>query len=201
MCSDTQASYGKLARFRVVPRMAAIGGDTVIGSSGEYSDFQEIVRLLRGQETQDWIAQDYKRLTTAEYAHYLSSVLYNKRNKGDPLFTHTLVAGTDKGIPYLAYLDTCGTLVKADYAATWYGLAMAKPYIHNHWRPDMTEAEARDLLETVARLLWYRDSTASERIQIAKVDATGVSFTDPYVLSSEWDLESFKTGSLNPLFP
>jgi 20S proteasome alpha/beta subunit len=181
--------------------MASIGNETLIGCSGEYSDFQKLVDILREQETQDWVAQDYKSMTTPEYAHFLSSVLYARRNKGDPYYNHTLVAGLDRGTPYLAYLDTCGTLVPSDYASTWHGMAMAKPFIHNHWRPDLTEAEARDLLEITARILWYRDSSASERIQIGKVDASGVTFTDPYVLQSEWDLESFRIDSMNPLFP
>lgn len=39
------ASYGSLSRFRQVPRMAALG-ETLIGASGDISDFQYIMKEL-----------------------------------------------------------------------------------------------------------------------------------------------------------
>lgn len=46
LASDTLASYGSLARFRSLPRVHKIGDFTVVGGSGEYSDFQYITNTL-----------------------------------------------------------------------------------------------------------------------------------------------------------
>ena len=39
MCTDTLASFGAMARYKDVRRMAQLGNNTLIGTSGEYSDF------------------------------------------------------------------------------------------------------------------------------------------------------------------
>ena len=39
MCTDTLASFGAMARYKDVRRMAHLGKNTLIGTSGEYSDF------------------------------------------------------------------------------------------------------------------------------------------------------------------
>jgi len=41
-----KASYGSLARFRNVERMIKVGDSTVIGASGDISDFQYITYLM-----------------------------------------------------------------------------------------------------------------------------------------------------------
>ena len=43
MAADTLGSYGSLARFKDLRRIRAVGSSTLIGASGEYSDFQHIV--------------------------------------------------------------------------------------------------------------------------------------------------------------
>lgn len=200
MCTDTLASYGSLARFKQIPRMASIGESTLIGASGEYSDFQEIVRLLRERETEDFVQHDGVKLSVAQYASYLSSVLYNRRNKGNPLYNSVVLAGVVNGQQYLSYLDLYGTHILADFVTTGFALHLCKPILGTHWRPDLTEDEAKHLVETCMRTLWYRDARASDRIQFAKVTAEGVTFEEPYHLQSEWGLESYKIYSLNPLY-
>ena len=201
MCTDTLASYGSLAKFKRVPRMAAIGENTLVGASGEYSDFQEIVRILRQKEEEDFTMHDGVRMTPGHYASYLSSVLYNKRNKLNPLYNSVLMGGVQKGETYLAYLDFYGTHVLGDYVTTGMGSHLAKPILAREWRADLSEQEAKALLEKCMRVLWYRDARASDRIQFAKVTQLGITFEDPYTMQSEWGLDSYRIYSLNPLFP
>jgi 20S proteasome subunit beta 7 len=201
MCADTLASYGSLALFKQIPRMASIGSSTLVGASGEYSDFQEIVRLLRQKETEDFVEHDGVRLNASHYASYISSVMYGKRNKGNPLYNTLLVAGFVKNEPYLAYVDLYGTHVLGDYHFTGYAHYMGKPIVIDGWRPNMTEGEAKELVEKAMRMLWYRDARASDRIQFAKVTRQGVELDDPYRLNSDWDQASYKEYSLNPLYP
>lgn len=49
---------------------------------------------------------------------------------------------------------------------------MALPIMRSRWHEDLTEGEARALLEDALRVLFYRDCRALNRIQIAKVRPT-----------------------------
>ena len=44
--ADTLASYGSMARFRDIERLSAAGKYTLVGGSGEYSDYQHIMKML-----------------------------------------------------------------------------------------------------------------------------------------------------------
>ena len=46
MAADNLASYGSLARFRDVERLYTAANTTVVGASGDISDFQYIKHLL-----------------------------------------------------------------------------------------------------------------------------------------------------------
>ncbi len=45
---NSLASYGGLARFRDVQRLKAVGDTTVVGASGDISDYQHIEHMLDG---------------------------------------------------------------------------------------------------------------------------------------------------------
>ena len=163
MCTDTLASYGSLARYKQIPRMAAIGSNTLIGASGEYSDFQEIVRTLRAKEVEDFIEHDKVKMDASHYASLLASMMYTKRNKMNPLYNAVLIAGFVGGASYLATVDLYGTYVCGDFLETGFASHMGKPILESEWRPGMSEAEAKELIEKVMRVLWYRDARASDR--------------------------------------
>jgi 20S proteasome subunit beta 7 len=42
---------------------------------------------------------------------------------------------------------------------------MALPLIRDRWRADMSEGEARALLEDCMRVLWYRDTKALNKVR------------------------------------
>lgn len=91
----------------------------------------------------------------------------------------------------LGYTDLRGTAFSDQYAATGYGAYLAMPLIRERWSADMDEASARTLLEDCMRVLWYRDTRALNKIQIAKITGTGATISDPYVISAKWDFKSF----------
>ena len=54
---------------------------TVLGASGELSDFQYILNMLDELATDDFCIDDGSTLTPKEVWSYLIRVLYNRRNK------------------------------------------------------------------------------------------------------------------------
>ena len=46
LAADTLSSYGSMARFRDTNRLLQVGDNTVIGASGEVSDFQYVKHMF-----------------------------------------------------------------------------------------------------------------------------------------------------------
>src|SRR3546814_55412 len=102
MAADTLASYGSMARFKDMRRIKEIGS-TLVGAGGEYGDFQAIVQLLENMHQSDRNMDDGYEKTPKEYYGYLRTVMYQRRNKFNPLWNHILVAGVEKGQKFLGY--------------------------------------------------------------------------------------------------
>ncbi|CAK9253337.1 unnamed protein product [Sphagnum jensenii] len=190
LAADTLASYGSLARYNDVRRIQKVGSSTLIGASGEISDFQSVLDILEGMTREDINLDDGYTRTPAEIHGYLRSVMYQRRNKGNPLWNQLLVAGYREK-PFLGYVDLIGTAYEENFIATGFGAYLAIPIIRDRWRADLSEGEARALVEDCLRVMYYRDCRASNRIQIAKATGAGVSISEPYVISSDWETANF----------
>ena len=67
----------------------------------------------------------------------------------DPLWNHVVVGGLKGGKPFLGTVDYIGTQYEGDYIATGFGLHLAMPLLRDNWVEDMSEDDARALLEKV----------------------------------------------------
>jgi len=139
VAADTLASYGSLARFRDVRRISALGKYTLIGATGEYSDFQHLLRVLDELVVSDELAEDGSALSPNSIHSYLTRVLYERRNKFDPLWGHFVVAGFRDGKSYLGFSDLRGTHYEDDTIATGYGSMIARPLMRSAYRPNLTK--------------------------------------------------------------
>lgn len=92
---------------------------------------------------------------------------------------------------YLGYVDMYGTSFAEDMLATGMGTHLALPLIRERWSADMSEGEARALLEDCMRVCWYRDTRALNKITLAKVTSEGSLISEPYTLDTKWDFKSF----------
>lgn len=209
LCADTLLSYGTMAKHQRISRLHAVTGTgTVIGASGEYSDYQSIVELLEAEALQETrtskalmdslysVSESEKKpMTAASTWNYLRFIMYSKRNRFNPFWNDLVVAGTDnEGKPFLGTVDKIGTTYKDNIIATGFGSYIALPLMRDRWRPDLTEGEARALLEDCAKVLFYRDCRASNTIQLAKCgtpDGAAPLISDPYELETSWDAPDF----------
>lgn len=197
LAADTLASYGTMAKYKNARRLERVDDKVLIGAGGEFSDFQAIVDLLQANALEEQCMSglyEPHSSNAKETWNYLRSVMYNRRNKMNPLWNDLVVAGldhTDK--PFLGWVDKIGTTFEEDLVATGFGSYLAIPLLREKYRPDLQEGEARALLEDCMRILFYRDCRASNRIQIAKVEApTGeILISEPYELDTHWDAASF----------
>lgn len=209
LAADTQLSYGSMSKAQNVARLVSIEGtNTVIGASGEHSDFQKICSLLQAKALEettttlmDSLYADSSSAMTAENTwNYLRMIMYAKRNKFNPYWNDLVVAGTDlQGKPFLGMVDKIGTTVRDNFIATGFGGYLAMPLLREKWRPDLSEGEARALLEDCMKVLFYRDCRASCQIQLAKCAPNQENLiSDAYKVETDWNEQAFgqPTGGL-----
>ena len=166
LAADTLASYGSLAMFKDVTRIARTGSYTLVGASGELSDYHALLDKLKGLAQANANCDDGFEHGPAEIYSYLRAVLYQRRNKFDPLWNSLVVGGFKDGAPFLGSVDLRGTAYEDDVIATGYGSHLALPIMRAKWTPDLDEGEARALLEDCLRVLFYRDCRALNRVQV-----------------------------------
>jgi 20S proteasome subunit beta 7 len=193
LAADTLASYGTMAMFKDAERIHKVTDNTLMAAGGEMSDFQHIQKILGELTDADRNIDDGYTRAPHEIFHYMRAVMYQRRNKMNPLWNNLLVAGWKDGEAFLGSVDYIGTTYEDDFIATGFGSYLAIPILRKKWRPDMDEGEARQLLEDCLRILFYRDCRALNKIRIAKATEEGVSISDPYMLEGNWASASFAT--------
>ncbi|BGP28686.1 Proteasome subunit beta type-7 [Rhodotorula toruloides] len=193
LAADCLASYGSLARFKDVRRLHKVSNSTMIGASGDMADFQQIKRMLQGLMTDESILEDGHELSTSQVFEYMSNVMYSRRSKFDPYWNAVLVAGVDKGEPFLAHVDLLGVTYSSPSIATGFGMHLAQPLLRRSLEelgPDgekkLEEADARKILENAMRVLFYRDARSLNKFQIATVTAEGVTIGEPQSAPTSW---------------
>ena len=197
LCSDTLGSYGSLARFRSIERIKKIGSNTIVGASGEYSDFQYITDLLEQLVDRDYCADDKIETSPKAIYQYLVRIMYNRRNRFNPLWNTLIVAGFKDGKSFLGYTDLLGSNFEDDTMASGYGAYLAKPILRNFLDSkngdvnNISEQEAREVLEKCMKVLYYRDARSLNKIQIATATASGLTISEPYSLQTEWAFKGF----------
>ncbi|KAI1789323.1 proteasome endopeptidase complex beta subunit [Ganoderma leucocontextum] len=189
MAADNLASYGSLARFKDIQRLHPVGNSTVIGASGDMSDFQAIQSLLDEIVIDEFTQADGHDLGPAEVHEYLSRVMYSRRSKINPLWNSILVGGFRDGKRFLGYVDLLGTTYSSPSIATGYGAYIAIPLLRaavDGRVEELTEENARSLLHECMRVLFYRDARSLDKYQIATVNASGVHISDQVHLDTSW---------------
>ncbi|TYI58314.1 hypothetical protein E1A91_D11G347900v1 [Gossypium mustelinum] len=111
-------------RYKSVERMKPIGKHSLLGASGEISDFQEILLYLNELILYDSMWDDGNSLGPKEVHNYLTRVMYNRRNKFNPLWNSLILGGVKNGNKYL------GTIAKI----TEEGVTIHQPYsLKTYW--------------------------------------------------------------------
>jgi len=193
LIADTLGSYGTMAMFKQIERIRKINDTTLLAAGGEYSDLQEIVKLLYQLTTADRIQDDGHSLSVQEIYSYLHRIMYQRRSKVNPLWNSIVVGGWDrvKNQAFLGAIDLYGTNYQDDVLATGYGAYMGLPLLRAAYKPNMSEEEARTVLEEAQRVLLYRDCRTLNNIQLAKITKAGVEISQPYKLETYWEFKRF----------
>merc|ERR1719221_1931812 len=181
-------SYGSQARYKNECRMKKVGDYSLLGSSGEHSDFQHMGHLLEELEDEDFLAEDGCKKGPHEYSSYIGRVMYNRRSKMDPLWNQFVVVGKKKDeAPKLMFVDHQGTAFEDDFCATGFGSYLAMPILRNEWKPDISLADAKALIIKCLQVCFYRDARAFNKIRFGYCDGENVTIEEPFSMTHKWD--------------
>lgn len=97
LASDTLASYGSMAQIRDIERMIKVGEYTVVGASGDMSDFQYISHTLEGLVIDEYQQNDGHSLSPRHIYEVLCRIMYSRRSKVNPLWNSLIVGGVKDG--------------------------------------------------------------------------------------------------------
>ncbi|KAM7514822.1 hypothetical protein LguiA_004405 [Lonicera macranthoides] len=196
MAADMGGSYGSTLRYKSVERMKPVGKHSLIGASGEISDFQEIMRSLDNLILYDNMWDDGNSLGPKEVHNYLTRMMYNRRNKFDPLWNSLVLGGVKNGQKYLGTVSMIGVHYEDNHVATGFGNHLARPIFRDEWHENMSFEDGVKLLEKCMRVLLYRDRSAINKLQIAKITEEGVTVSQPYSLKTFWNFAAFQNPTL-----
>jgi 20S proteasome subunit beta 7 len=201
---DTLGAYGSTKRYKSVERIKRINDHVVLAASGEISDFQYILKLLDELTTEDYRADDGINLGPQEVYAYLCRVLYNRRNKFDPLWNSLVVAGIEppsaaaaaadassSSHSFLGMVGMIGTHYSDSHVTTGFANHLARPLFRERQSDDMSEEAAAQLMYDALRVCYYRDKQSINKFQLAKVTKDGVSISEPFALDVKWDYKMF----------
>jgi len=200
MAADTLGSYGSLARYRNCPRLHKVNDSTVIACMGDYADYQYLLSIIEQKAISEDCQDDGFNITARSLHSWITRVLYNKRCKMDPLWTTFLVAGTDvnergEKKEFLGHVDPRGTAYQDPIIATGYGSMLATPLMRaavdakKKEGKELTEEEARKILDDCMRVLYYRDARAFSKYNVAIVPIDGkAKILDPVDITSNWEV-------------
>ena len=196
LASDTQLVYGGYLMEKNQSRTYQISDNCAMVSSGEYADFTEVCKLLKHKRDADLIADDgFQFLEPQDYCTWLARMQYQKRNKMKPFYNNHIVGGVDsKGEVFLGNVDIHGnTFQNNDYLVNGMAHYFCNVLLTNAGKAeDLSEADARKVLENCFTTMFMRDKTCSQYIQITKVTTEGVEIGEAQKVDSHWDHKNFK---------
>uniref|UniRef100_A0A8C4Z7Y3 Proteasome subunit beta n=2 Tax=Gadus morhua TaxID=8049 RepID=A0A8C4Z7Y3_GADMO len=196
IAADMLGSYGSLARFRNVSRLMKVNDSTILGASGDYADYQYLKQVLDQMVVDEELLGDGHSYTPKALHSWLTRVMYNRRSKMNPLWNTVVIGGFYKGESFLGYVDKLGVAYEAPTVATGFGAYLAQPLMREFLenKVEVTQAEARALVERCLKVLYYRDARSYNRHEIAIVTEKGVEIIGPLSSETNWDIAHMVSG-------
>lgn len=184
---DTLVSYGNQKRYKNECRMKQVGDFSLMGASGEFSDFQYLGKLVDDLDNEDFLHQDGCKMGPHEYSSYIGRVMYNRRSKMNPLYNQFIVVGKKKDAPaQLCFVDHQGTFFPEDFISTGFGGHLAMPILRSEWKADLSLEDAKKLAVKCLQVCFYRDCKAFNRIQFGVCDGEKVIIEEPFAMEHFW---------------
>jgi 20S proteasome subunit beta 7 len=96
----------------------------------------------------------------------------------------------------LGQVDLLGVAFESPTIATGYGAYIAQPLLRDAYEKnsDMNAEEARQLLDTCLRVLYYRDGRSLNKFEVATATEDGITISEPQSTVTSWEIGKLVKG-------
>ena len=185
IAADTRLSSNYAIKTRHKCRIYQMNSKTAIIGCGFEADLDAFITRMKMVSTQ-YEQQHFKELTVESLARAVANTLYSRRFF--PFYVMVSVCGIDEqGRGRLFSYDEIGTIEDVKYNANGSGTIMAMPILDHYFGSirhntepykNPTRDEASNLLREIICSVAERDIETGDSVQIAFLDAKGLTITD-----------------------
>ena len=181
---------GNNIRYKNIDRFINVSNNVIVSSSGDYSDFQELARILQEKSHKAQVYSGKREASVDDIANNIAHMCYEKRDKQDPYYLQAIVGGVKNDEKKLFYVDMYGNIFQDKYICTGFSLMICPPIIDRCYKEDMTLEEAQDLLVKCFQALVARQTIIADVVSFAIVNKDGCQF-EKRRISIKYDFESY----------
>ncbi|CAB3407231.1 unnamed protein product [Caenorhabditis bovis] len=180
VATDRVVSYGKTARYKNVSRQYKVNDNVLVAFQGDHADFQWLQNVI---ERQVLLWKRFDQDISPKALHgYLTSLLYARRCKMNPLWNTLVVAGVEEeeknnketSTPFIGIITQKGCAYQVKHVATGLGAYLLNQAIEDEFRKKgdgLSRQEAEAVLRKAIELTIYHDCVADNDFEIGRVDA------------------------------
>lgn len=173
LCSDTAAAHSIITIKQDEDKLVPIDSHKLFGISGEAGDRVNFSEFIIANVNL-YSLRNNTKLSTKAVANFTRGELATALRKS-PYHCNLLLAGYDARTgPSLYWMDYLATLNKINTGGTGYGSMFVLSLFDKLWHPNLTEAEAIDMMEQGIEEVKRRLVTAPSHFIIKVVDAAGI---------------------------
>ncbi|KAJ0935197.1 putative proteasome endopeptidase complex [Helianthus annuus] len=214
MAADMGGSYGSTIHYKSVERLKQVGKHSLIGARCTSQKTQgTTIRCIKTPWVREARASGPKSPEKSQKAPFLALLVItlgaerkgprvcvsrlfdtscNYSRRGAKRRTLFKTKNRSTLPPLLLIISMIGVHYEDDHIATGFGNHLARPILREEWREDLSFEEGVKLLEKCMRDLLYRDRSAVNKLQIAKITEEGLTVSPPYSLKTSWNSAAFQ---------
>lgn len=173
VCSDTSAAHSIVTIKHDEDKIVPIDSHKVFCLSGEAGDRVNFTEYIIAN-VKLYALRNGTQLSTKSVAHFTRGELATALRKS-PYHCNLLLAGWDKVTgPSLYWMDYLATLNKINTGGTGYGSYFVLSMFDKLWHPDVSEAEALDMMLKGIEEVKQRLVVAPSHFIIKVIDKEGI---------------------------
>lgn len=173
VCSDTSAVHSIITIKQDEDKIIPVDTHKVFCIAGEAGDRVQFADYVIAN-IKLYALRNETELSTKSVANYARGELATALRKS-PYHCNLLIAGYDKGVgPSLYWLDYLATLHRVNTGGTGYGSYFTLSLFDKLYRPDITEAEALEMMKKGIDEVRRRLVVAAPKFVVKVVDKDGI---------------------------
>jgi len=191
---DTGANYGRLS-IKDTNRIMQVTDNCVAAFSGLMSDISFLKKLIR----EELEADNMRKMDPQGIHKMVQRILYAKRSQGRPLSVSVIISGinrkqnkifdvTDENGRMIGVANSKGNFWFDESVALSFASNFALPLIRDKKLDEMSREEAVSFMEECLRVMCYRDTRSTNRIQISISDFFKTEVLEPYCIKTDWNV-------------